>query len=151
MSRYEFHSALPPEEVFARLSANARQGRYLGGWQEPEEFFSRRKGERFRLGYTGTVPARGFVPFCGTVHAGGAGSIVSGGFSPLREMGIPFGIVGGLFWIVGLRWGQPPLLFTILTAAWLLILLGFFTSIQIVFFRNRRKIVLKFIEDNLLR
>lgn len=151
MKRYEFHSSLPLEGVFARLEARAERGRYLGGWQEPEEFFYHRKGDRFRLGYTGIVPARGFVPFCGTVRADGAGSVIAGGFSLLREVGIPFGIVGGSFWIVGLCWGQPPLFFTLVTAAWLLVLLGFFTAIQSLFFRSRRKIVLNFIEDNLLR
>lgn len=150
MKRYEFHSALPPEEVFARLEARAKRGRYYGGWQEPEEFFYHRKGKRFYLGYTGIVPARGFVPFCGTVCADGMGSVITGGFSLLREVWLPFGIAVGSFWIVGLCWGQPPLPFTVINVAWLLILLGFSSAVQIIFFRGRRKTVLKFLEDTLL-
>lgn len=151
MKRYEFHSSLSPEEVFARLDANAIRGGYYGGWQKPEEFFYARKGERFRLGYTGIVPARGFVPFCGTVRAEKDGSVVAGGFSLLRETGLPFAVVGGVFWIFGVCTGQPPLPFLLLTAVWLLLLLGFFSIIQLVCFWNRRSMILKFIEDNLLK
>ena len=150
MRRYEFHSALSPEEVFARLDANTKRGRNYSV-QAPEEFLCTRKGERFLLGYSGIVPARGFVPFCGTVRADGVGSVITGGFSLLREAGIPFGIAGGLFWVVGLCCGQPPLPFTLITAAWLLILLGFFFAIQGVFFQGRRKIIVNFIRDNLLK
>ena len=151
MKNYEFHSALPPEGVFTRLEAIAKRGRKYSVFLEPEEFFYDRKGDRFRLGYTGIVPARGFVPFCGTVRAEGSGSVISGGFSLLREVGIPFGVVGALFWSVGLCWGQPPLPFLLLTGVWLLFLLGFFTAVQLVFFRGRRRIVVKLIEDNLLK
>lgn len=150
MKRYEFHSALPPEDVFARLDADKKRGRNYSV-QAPEEFLCVRKGERFRLGYSGIVPARGFVPFCGTVRAEGAGSVITGGFFLLREAGIPFALVDGLFWIVGLCWGQPPLPFTLVTAVWLLILLGFFSAVQGVFFQGRRKIIVKFIQDNLLK
>lgn len=149
MRRYEFQSALPPEDVLARLNDRTRRGRNYS-LQAPEKFFCVRKGERFRLGYSGLVPARGFVPFCGTVRAEGPGSVISGSFSLLREAGIPFAAVGGLFWFAGLCWGQSPLPFTLVTAAWMLILLGFFSGIQAVFFRSRQKIILKFIEDNLL-
>ena len=149
MKRYEFHSALPPEAVFARLDAGTKRGRNYS-LQPPEEFLCQRKGERFRLGYSGVVPARGFVPFCGTVRAEGAGSVISGGFSLLREAGIPFAVVGGSFWIAGLCWGQPPLPFLLVTAVWLLLLLGFFSAVQLVFFRGRRKLIVNFIEDNLL-
>lgn len=149
MKRYEFHSALPPEDVFARLAARTKRGRNYS-FQAPEEFFCARKGERFRLGYSGVVPARGVVPFRGTVRAEGAGSVISGGFFLLREVGIPFAAVGSLFWIVGLCWGQSPLPFTLVTTAWMLILLGFFSGIQAVFFRSRQKTILKFIKDNLL-
>lgn len=150
MRRYEFYSALPPEEVFARLDARTKRGRNYSAFHEPEEFFCYRKGERFRLGYSGIMPARGFVPFCGTVRAYGAGSAIVGGFSLLREVGMPFGIVGGSFWIAGLCRGQPPLPFTVINVVWLLILLGFSSAVQIIFFRSRRKTVLKFIEDTLL-
>ncbi len=151
MRRYEFYSALPPEEVFARLEARTKRGRNYSVFHESEEFFYHRRGERFRLGYSGVVPARGFVPFYGTVRARGAGCVITGGFSLLREVWLPFGIAVGSFWIVGLCWGQPPLLFTAIDAAWLLILLGFSSAVQIIFFRNRRKIILEFIQDNLLK
>lgn len=150
MKRYEFHSALPPEEVFARLDANTKRGRNYSV-QAPEEFLCDRKGGRFRLGYSGIVPARGFVPFCGTVRADGTGSVITGGFSLLQEVGAPVAVVGGVFWIFSVCTGQPPLPFLFLTAAWLLLLLGFFSAVQLVFFRNRRKIIAKFIEDNLLQ
>lgn len=150
MRRYEFHSALPPEKVSARLDACTKRGRNYS-FQASEEFLCVRKGERFRLGYSGVLPARGVVPFCGTVRAEGAGSVISGGFSLLREAGIPFAATGGLFWIAGLCWGQPPLPFTLITAAWMLILLGVFSLVQRVFFRNRREIIVNFIEDNLLK
>ena len=150
MKRYEFHSALPPELVSARLDTRTKRGRNYS-LQPPEKFLCQRKGERFRLGYSGVVPARGFVPFCGTVCAEGAGSVISGGFSLLREAGIPFAAVGGVFWMSGVCTGQPPLPFLLLTAVWLLLLLGCFSAVQFVFFRGRQKIVVKFIEDNLLK
>lgn len=150
MKRYEFHSALPPEEVFARLDARTKRGRNYSV-QVPGEFIYDRKGERFHLGYSGVVPARGFVPFFGTARAEGAGSVITGGFSLLREVGIPFAAVGGGFCIFGLCSGQPPFPFLLLTAVWLLFLLGFFSLIQLVCFWSRRKIIVKFIEDNLLK
>lgn len=150
MKRYEFRSVLPPEEVFARLDARTKRGRNYS-LQAPEEFIYDRKGERFRLGYSGVVPARGFVPFCGTARAEGAGCVICGGFSLLREAGMPFGVMGGVFWIFGVCTGQPPLPFLLLTAACMLILLGFFSAVQLVFFRGRRKIIVKFIQDNLLK
>lgn len=150
MKRYEFHSSLPPEEVFARLDARTKRSRNYS-LQAPEEFLCDRKGEQFRLGYTGIVPARGFVPFCGTVRAEKDGSVVAGGFSLLRETGLPFAVVGGIFWIFGVCTGQPPLPFLLLTAVWLLLLLEFFSIIQLVCFWNRRNMILKFIENNLLK
>lgn len=150
MKRYEFHSALLPEEVFARLEANTRHGRQYNYWAL-EEFISARKGGRFRLGYTGIVPARGFVPFHGTVRAEGTGSVIAGGFSLLREMGALCAIAGGVFWITGICSGQPPLSFLVLTVAWLLVVLGFFSVIQLIFFWNRRKLILKLIQDKLLK
>ena len=78
MKRYEFHSSLTPEQVFAKLDAYARP------WDTTAfgdgTFRFKRKKDRFYLGCTGTLPARGFLPFRGEVRAEEGGSVIAGGF-----------------------------------------------------------------------
>lgn len=146
MKRYEFHSALPPEKVFARLDANAKRGRcYI--W-EFGAFFYVRKGERFRLRYAERrFKRRGPAPFSGAVRAEGAGSVISGGFSSLWELSEHIAAGGIILALEAWTVYPPPLLMV----GWLLLVLGVFSAKQLAAFRKRQKIIVKFIEDNLLK
>lgn len=150
MKQYEFHSALPPELVFARLSVRTKKGKNIGGWQEAETFFSCRKEEHFQLTYSGRWPGNGFIPFCGTVCAEGTGSVISGGFSLRRAMWRLSAIMGGLTLAVGLLFGAPLWALLPMIGQWLLLSWGFLTVIQPVFFQKRRKAILTFIQEDLL-
>lgn len=150
MKHYEFHSALPPEQVFARLSVRTKKGKYVGGWQEAETFFSYRKEERIQLTYSGRWPANGFIPFSGTVCAEGAGSVISGGFSSWRTLWRAFAIAGSLALVIESLFGAPLWVSVPMVGLWLLFSWGFFTVIQPVFFQKRRKAILNFIQENLL-
>lgn len=152
MRRYEFHSVLPPELVFAVAGAKAREARhpYLTScFTAAERFFYRRDGEWLWLTYTGTMPITGFVPFSGTVRAEGTGSVISGGFSVWRAVW-RFLLIGSVIvFFAALLYGAG------LWMAALAAVLAFFwfsltqQAIQRTF-RKRQKAVLGFIQEYLL-
>lgn len=149
MKRYEFHSALPPEEVFARLSVRARESRWLDPWIGKELFLYCRKEERFWLTCTGTMPITGFIPFSATVRAEGTGSVISGGFSVWRAIWKHLAIGSVIVFFAALLFGAP------LWMAALAAVLAFFwfsltQEMTQKAFWKRRQAVLAFIEDNLL-
>lgn len=89
MRRYEFHSTLPPELVFAIAGTKAQEARHpylTSTFTAAERFFYHRDGERLWLTYTGAMPMTGFIPFSATVRAEGTGSVISGGFSVWRAV-----------------------------------------------------------------
>lgn len=154
MKRYEFHSALPPEEVFARLEVGAKQVN-KGSWNgsaylQKKRFFFYRNGGCFRLTYTGTIPMNGFISFSGEVRAEGTGSVITGGFSVLRTWWKLFAVLSAIAFVVALLMGAPPgfaLFGSVLAFLWF----PFSMCLTQKAFRGRQKAVLKFIEDNLLK
>lgn len=148
MKRYEFHSALPPEEVFARLSVRARESRWLDPWVGKEMFLYCRKEERFWLSYTGKIPVvRGESPFRGNVAEESGGSLLTGTFAPNPRGPL---VLCALCFAVMLLF-RSPLWFAAFGAAlgfvWLY-LAGWLMQLP---FLGRHKTILKFIEDNLLQ
>ena len=156
MKRYEFHSALPSEEVFARLSRRAKKGG-RADWRLPGEFYCRRKGEQFRLDYEGFLLNRLFIPFSGTVRVEGTGSVITGGFPVFKESIIASVILLGVTLLVRLCTGEwlSPRPYghhfgTYFLAAYCFAV-GVLWLVNITFFHARRKRILKFMEDHLLK
>ena len=147
MRRYEFHSGLTPEQVFARLDAYAKPWDVLAFGDGTFRF--RRKKDRFYLGYTGTLPANGSVPFSGEVRAEEGGSVISGGFS-VRAVWALLAAVSILFCLVALAFSVPPIAAIVMPALWALLCGMAFTWSQTVFFKKRRQAVLEFIQQRLL-
>lgn len=76
MRRYEFHSALPPEEVMDRLRRRTRPWSTLDGWTARSTWFLRERGSaRLRLIRTGR--ARGYVFADLTVTGNGRGAEIT--------------------------------------------------------------------------
>ena len=147
MRRYEFHSSLTPEQVFARLDAYAKPGDMTAFGDGTFRF--KRKKDRFYLGYTGTLPANGSVPFSGEVRAEEGGSVISGGFS-VRAVWALLAAVFILFCLMALAFSVPPIEAAIAAALWALLCLMLFSVLQTVFFKKRRQAVLEFIQHSLL-
>ena len=147
MKRYEFHSSLSPEQVFARLDNCARPWDVTAFGDGTFRF--KRKKDGFCLGYTGTLPANGSVPFSGVVRAEEGGSVISGCFN-VRAIWALIAVVATLFCLMALAFGVPPIADIVMTALWALLCSVFFTVIQTVFFKKRRQAVLEFIQRSLL-
>lgn len=148
MKRYEFHSGLPPEQVFARLDAYAKPGDITAFGDGTFRF--KRNKDSFYLGYTGTLPANGSVPFSGEVRAEKGGSVISGGFS-VRAGWVVIAAVSIVFCLMGLAFGVPPVVDIFMTVLWALLLILLFTWIQTMLFKKRQQAVLEFIRQHLLR
>lgn len=152
MRRYEFHSVLPPELVFAIVSTKAQEVRspYLTStFTAAERFFYRRDGACLWLTYTGTMPMTGFIPFSGTVRAEETGSVISGGFSVWRAIWKQLVVGGAVLFFAALLFGAP------LWMAALGAVLAFFwfsltQQIMQKTFWKRQQTILAFIEQNLL-
>ncbi len=72
MKRYEFHSALPPEEVMARLRERTRPWSRLDSWTARNTWFLRERGkEPPRLIRTGPARSYGFAGLTLTPAEGG--------------------------------------------------------------------------------
>lgn len=72
MKRYEFHSALPPEEIMARLRKRTRPWSRLDGWTARNTWFLREGGEGPpRLICTGPARSYGFAGLTLTPAEGG--------------------------------------------------------------------------------
>lgn len=145
MKQYEFHSALPPEVVFARLSVRAKESMLLSPWEGARMIVYYRKRERIWLSYTGEYPISGFIPFHGRVAQEGGGSLIAGDFSWIRVVSVGAGIAffGGLLLQGSLGFAA---LFAAVGFAW-------FSFVQWLIqktFSKRREAVLNFIQENLL-
>lgn len=147
MKRYEFHSSLTPEQVFARLDVYAKPWDVLAFGDGT--FRSRRKKDRFYLGYTGTLPANGSVPFSGEVRAEEGGSVISGGFSVWAVWAL-LTAVSVSFCLMALAFHVPPIEAAVAAALWVLLCGMVFTWSQTVFFKKRQQAVLEFIRQRLL-
>ena len=147
MRRYEFHSSLTPEQVFAKLDVYAKPGD-ITAWGDGTFRFKRKK-DRFYLGYTGTLPANGSVPFSGEVRAEEGGSVISGGFS-VRAVWALLAAVFILFCLIALAFSVPLIEAAAAAALWELLFILLFTLVQAVFFKKRRQAVLEFIRQRLL-
>lgn len=147
MKRYEFHSALPPERVFARLSVRAEENRCLDPWVGKKMFLYRRKEERFWLTYTGELPMKGFLPFRGKVARAQEGSLISGTFAPdPRFLGC---VAGAIFCVVPLMGGS--LWAAAVTAAVSFVWFGLVLRLIQLGFRDRREKISDFIQEYLTR
>lgn len=145
MKKYEFHSVLPPELVFAALRAQAKETRSPDPWSERDQFFFRRKGERFWLSYTGTVPMTGFIPFSGIVRAEGTGSVISGSFSVWRALWKLLAVISAAMFLLGLLFGASlgfALFGAVLCFVWFLFVMWLMQKP----FGKRRRAVLAFLE-----
>ena len=147
MKWYEFHSGLTPEQVFARLDAYARPWDVLAFGDGTFRF--KRKKDRFYLGYTGTLPANGSVPFSGEVRAEDGGSVISGGFN-VRAIWALLAVMSILFCLMALAFSVPPIEAVVAAAWWVLLCGAAFTWSQTVFFKKRQQAVLEFIQHRLL-
>ena len=152
MRRYEFHSALPPELVFAIAGTKAQEARHpylTSTFTAAERFFYHRDGERLWLTYTGTMPMTGFIPFSATVRAEGTGSVISGGFSVWRAVW-KFLLIGSIIVFFAALLFGAGLWMAALAAV--LAFLWFSLTQQVIqkMFWSWQKAVLAFIEDNLL-
>ena len=147
MKRYEFHSSLTPEQVFARLDVYARPGDMTAFGDGTFRF--KRKKDRFYLGYTGTLPVNGSVPFSGEVRAEEGGSVISGGFS-VRAVWVLLTAMFILFCLMALAFSVPLIKASVAAALWVLLCGTAFTWSQTVFFKKRRQAVLGFIQQRLL-
>lgn len=148
MKRYEFHSSLPPEQVFARLDAYARPGDMTAFGDGTFRF--KRKKDRFYLGYAGTLPANGSVPFSGKVRAEEGGSVISGGFSVWAVWAL-LAAVSVSFCLMALAFSAPLIMAIVMSALWALLCGMAFTWSQTVFFKKRQQAVLEFIRQRLLK
>ena len=147
MKRYEFHSSLTPEQVFAKLDVYAQPWNTFAFGDSTFRF--KRKKDRFYLGYTGTLPANGSVPFSGGVRVEEGGSVIFGGFN-VQTVWALLAAVCILFCLMALAFGVPPMAAIIMPALWALLCFMLFTVIQTVFFKKRRQAVLEFIQQRLL-
>lgn len=147
MKRYEFHSGLTLEQVFARWDAYARPGNLTAFGDGTFRF--KRKKDRFYLGYTGTLPVNGSVPFSGVVREEEDGSVISGGFS-VRAVWALLAAVSILFCLMALAFSVPPIEAVAAAALWALLCGMAFTWSQTVFFKKRQQAVLEFIRQRLL-
>ena len=147
MRRYEFHSSLTPEQVFAKLDVYARPWDMTAFGDET--FRSKRKKDRFYLGYTGTLPASGCVPFSGQVRAEDGGSVISGSFNA-RAIWYLMGPVFLFVCLMMMALEVPPPVAIIVPLLWAALFAAFYTGIQTVFFKKRQQAVLEFIQHNLL-
>ena len=147
MRRYEFHSSLTPEQVFARLDVYAQPWDVTAFGDGTFRFKQKKDG--FYLSYTGTLPARGFLPFRGEVRAEEGGSIISGCFSA-RAIWKVLAAAVIFMCLIALAFGAPPIMAIVMPALWALLCLMLFSVLQMVFFKKRRQAVLEFIRQRLL-
>ena len=147
MRRYEFHSSLTPEQVFAKLEVYARPWDIFAF--EDGTFRVKRKKDGFYLSYTGTLPVTGSVPFSGEVRAEESGSVIYGGFS-VRAVWALMATLFIFFCLMALAFGVPPIMAITVTALWALLCAAYYTGIQKAFFKKRRQAVLGFIRQHLL-
>lgn len=147
MRRYEFHSSLTPEQVFAALDTCTRPFDVTAFGNRT--FWFKRKKDGFYLGYTGTLPVTGSVPFSGEVRAEEGGSVIYGGFS-VRAVWVLMAALFIFFCLLALAFGVPPITAIVMTALWALLCFAYYTGIQTVFFKKRRQAVLGFIRQRLL-
>ena len=147
MKRYEFHSDLTPEQVFAKLDVYAKPGD-ITAWGDGTFRFKRKK-DRFYLGYTGTLPASGCVPFSGQVRAEDGGSVISGSFNA-RAIWYLMGPAFLFVCLMMLMSDIPPPVAIIVPLLWAALFDAFYTGIQTVFFKKRQQAVLGFIQQHLL-
>lgn len=149
MRRYEFHSVLPPELVFAILDTNTKPWDLLATGDGT--FRYKRKKDGFWLTYTGDLPATGDIPFWGEVRAEGAGSVITGGFPPLRAALKPMAAIWGVMCVPVMLLGVPFPVYLLMFALSLLVGTGFRSAGQKAFFSKRQQAVLAFIQENLLQ
>lgn len=146
--RYEFHSKLPPEEIFVRLAVYAKPGGV--SWSGDGTFRYRQKQDRFWLVYTGELPANGVIPFQAKVKKEDDGSLISGGFFLWRSFGRTFLILGLIVFILMQFTGEPAVIGLIMIVLWLLMCAGLISWGNAIFFKKRRQAVLEFIQQHLL-
>lgn len=140
MKRYEFHSALPPEEIYTRLEICTGKGLYYG-----------RHKKGFALHYIGAC--RGVIPFWVEVREEEGGSLISGRFPVWRAawqtVAIFFGFTVLMTPLFGIPFRMYPMVIAVLLLA-VPIYAGFGKLVNIVFGRKQREIILEFIQQHLL-
>ena len=147
MRRYEFHSSLTPEQVFAKLNVYAKPWDVTAFGDGTFRF--KRKRDGFYLGYTGTLPVNGSVPFSGEVRVEKGGSVISGGFFAQTIWAL-LAAVSTFFCLMALAFGVPPSVAIVMPALWTLLCGMLFTVIQTALFKKRQQAVLEFIRQRLL-
>lgn len=150
--RYEFHSKLSPEEIFVRLRAYAKPAKWdnIGG---DRIFIYKRHKKGFSLAYTGELPARGALPFRAEVKEEDGGSLISGGLPVWRGAwqisALFFGFTVLMTPIFQIPLGMYPMIVAMLLL-YVPIMAGFEVLTNAIFFKNRQKAVLDFIQQHLL-
>ena len=147
MKRYEFHSSLTPEQVFAKLEVYAKPWDMTAFGDGTFRF--KRKKDGFYLSYTGTLPANGSVPFSGEVRVEEGGSVISGGFSVRAVWNVM--LAGFAFVYMMLRLAlDVPVAAIVILALWALLCVKSYYWVQAVLFKKRQQAVLGFIQQHLL-
>ena len=147
MRRYEFHSSLTPEQVFARLDVYAQPWDVTAFGDGTFRFKQKKDG--FYLSYTGTLPARGFLPFRGEVRAEEGGSVIAGGFYVRAVWNVMLVGFGFAYMVLRLSFDVSVAAIVIL-ALWALLCVKSYYWFQTLFFKKRQQAVLEFIQQRLL-
>lgn len=148
MKKYEFHSSLPPEMVFAVLSIQAKPWDPLALGDDTFRF--KRKRDGFWLNYMGKFPVNGVVPFCGEVRPAEGGSVITGGFFAWRTRWKPMAAIWAVMYLPVSMLGVPLGVYLFMFVLGALVGTGFSSLGQKAFFKEYQRTVLEFIERYLL-
>lgn len=149
--RYEFHSKLPPEEIFVRLRAYAKPAKWADGGDRSFIYMRHKKG--FSLAYTGEWPVRGVLPFWAEVKNEEGGSVISGGLPIWRNAWVITAQFFGFTLLMTPIFQIPLRMYPMIVAVLLLnvpIAAGFESLTHAICFKKRQKAVLEFIQQHLL-
>ncbi|MDD3346489.1 hypothetical protein [Oscillibacter sp.] len=154
--RYEFYSALTPEQLRARLLVRARPMKSGWAYEEHQVFAKLLPDGRFYVIKTGGMwQVRPLLPFVGQIVPAEGGCYVSGGFLPPKGMkNALLGVMLAVFCMILAVSGGDP--FAVAAACVMVPLWGgggwlLWTRFAPLFAHREQEETLKFVEENLLR
>lgn len=81
LKRYEFHSKLSPEQIFARMEIHGKSVKRSGKWDDWWMEYKRKQNNAFSLYMSCAREIFPGFPFLGTVERQGGGSVIRGQFA----------------------------------------------------------------------